>query len=72
MNSTFYSYQEHSREQRESLLDTLNRQGYVVIPDCIDPALLAPINARVDELYAQQEKLYAEMAKTMSSERLSE
>lgn len=68
MNSTFYSYQEHSREQRESLLDTLNRQGYVVIPDCIDPALLAPINARVDELYAQQEKLYAEMAKTMSSE----
>jgi ectoine hydroxylase-related dioxygenase (phytanoyl-CoA dioxygenase family) len=63
-----HSYQEHSEEQRQGLLDTLNRQGYVVIPDCIDPALLAPVNARVDELYAQQEDLYAEMAKTLSSE----
>ena len=63
-----HSYQEHSEEQRQGLLDTLNRQGYVVIPDCIDPALLTPVNARVDELYAQQEDLYAEMAKTLSSE----
>ena len=68
MGAKQYSYQEHNEEQQKSLLDTLNRQGYVVIPDCIDPELLAPVNARVDELYAEQEELYAEMAKKMSSE----
>ena len=56
MDAEHYSYQEHSDEERKGLLDLLNRQGYVVIPDCIDPKLLAPVNARVDELYAEQAK----------------
>ena len=57
MSAEQYAYQEHSEEERTSLLDILNRQGYVVIPDCIDPELLTPVNARVDELYAEQAKV---------------
>ena len=56
MGTKLYSYQEHNVDERKSLLEILNRQGYVVIPDCIDPELLAPVNTRVDELYAEQAK----------------
>lgn len=68
MNTRHYAYREHSEAEREELLATLNSQGYVVIPDCIDPELLAPVNARVDELFAEQAALYAEMAKAMPSD----
>lgn len=51
-----YSYREHSDEERKRLLEILYRQGYVVVPDCIDPELLVPVNACADELYAEQAK----------------
>jgi hypothetical protein len=37
------AYQDYSEAERRALLDTLYSQGYVVIPDCIDPELLAPV-----------------------------
>ena len=56
LDEDHYSHREQSDEERKGLLEILNRQGYVVLPDCIDPELLAPVNARVDELYAEQAK----------------
>ena len=45
---------EHSDEERPDLLEVVYRQGYVVLPDCIATELLASVNARADELYAEQ------------------
>lgn len=44
----------HRDQETKDLLDVLYRQGYVVVPDCIDPALVASTNARADELYAER------------------
>ena len=43
-------------EERNDLLEAVYRQGYVVLNDCIDAELLASVNARADELYAEQAK----------------
>ena len=47
-------------EERNHLLEVVHRQGYVVLTDSIDTELLASVNARADELYAEQEKAAAE------------
>ena len=47
---------EHSDEKRNDLLEAVYRQGYVVLTDCIDTELLASVNARADELFAEQAK----------------
>ena len=54
LGENHYSYREQSDRERKDFLEILDRQGYVVLPDCIDPELLAPVNARIDELYAEQ------------------
>ncbi|MXY51839.1 MAG: hypothetical protein F4Y86_04820 [Gammaproteobacteria bacterium] len=47
---------ENSDEERNDLLEVVHRQGYVVLTKCIDTQLLASVNARADELYAEQAK----------------
>ena len=51
-----YRYRSHSDEERNRYLEVLDQQGYVVVPDCIDPELLAPANARSDAFFAEQAK----------------
>jgi len=47
-------YGEAGEEETKDLLEIVYRQGFVVLTDCIDTELLASVNARADELYAEQ------------------
>lgn len=68
LTEAHWTYQDHSEAERRALLDTLYSQGYVVIPDCIDSELLAPVNTRVDELFVEQAELNAEKVVAMAAE----
>ncbi len=49
-----YPYRAYGDEQRKNWLEELHQQGFVVVPECIDPELLAPVNMRADELFTEQ------------------
>lgn len=49
-------YGKLSDEEGNDLLEAVYRQGYVVLTDLFDTELLASVNARADELYAEQAK----------------
>ncbi len=56
-------------EERNHLLEVVHRQGYVVLTDCIDTELLASVNARADELYAEQARATPAETEQQGSER---